>query len=110
MDWSINDMADATIGCPQGRVDEESWESFLAHMIETIALAGDAGHRFVLDLAGVDYMSSRGLRALTIGKREADARSVAMTLARPNDRMREILAISRYDKIFQITASIEATG
>lgn len=110
MDWSTSSMGNATIGCPQGRVDEESWEIFLAHMIETIAVAGGTGQRFVLDLAGVDYMSSRGLRALTIGKREADARSVAMTLARPNDRMREILTISRYDKIFKITMSIEAAG
>lgn len=110
MDWSTSSIADATIGCPQGRVDEETWELFLARMTETIAAAGDAGHRFVLDLAGVDYMSSRGLRALTIGKREADARSVVMLLARPNDRMREILAISRYDKIFQVTATIDTVG
>ena len=46
-------------------------------------------------------MSSRGLRALTLAKREAGADG-AITLAAPNDRMREILAISRYDKLFKV--------
>ncbi|MGH6781212.1 MAG: STAS domain-containing protein [Sphingomonadaceae bacterium] len=110
MEWSVNTVGDATIGCPQGRVDEETWELFLARMNETITAAADAGHRFVLDLSDLDYMSSRGLRAVTIAKREADARGLAMTLARPNDRMREILAISRYDKIFTVTASIDAVN
>ena len=29
-----------------------------------------------------------------------------ITLAAPNDRMREILAISRYDKLFEVTDSV----
>lgn len=110
MEWSANTMGDATIGCPEGRVDEESWELFLAHMTDAIRSAGQAGQRFVLDLSRLDYMSSRGLRALTVARREADALSVPMVLARPNDRMAEILAISRYDRIFTVTSSIEVAG
>lgn len=110
MEWSSTVVGDATVGRPLGRVDEESWEAFLAAMTQTLAAAADAGTRFVLDLSGLDYMSSRGLRALTIAKRDADGRGIAMTLAQPNDRMREILAISRYDKIFPVTATIAAAG
>ncbi len=61
--------------------------------------AADGKRAFVLDLSGLDYMSSRGLRALTLGKREAGD-AVAITLAAPNERIREILAISRYDRLF----------
>jgi anti-sigma B factor antagonist/stage II sporulation protein AA (anti-sigma F factor antagonist) len=50
-------------------------------------------------------MSSRGLRALTIARREA-GEAVAIRLARPNPRMREILAISRYDKLFEVVDEI----
>jgi anti-anti-sigma factor len=53
-------------------------------------------------------MSSRGLRALTIGKREADAAGVRIALASPNEIMREILAISRYDKLFVVAETVEA--
>ena len=52
-------------------------------------------------------MSSRGLRALTLAKRHGDAVGVTITLAAPNAVMREILAISRYDKLFAVTETIE---
>ena len=53
-------------------------------------------------------MSSRGLRVLTVAKREGDEAGVAVSLASPNEVMREILAISRYDKLFTITETVEA--
>ena len=62
----------------------------------------------MIDLSGLDYMSSRGLRALTVAKRRATTPGVAISLAAPNEVMREILAISRYDKLFTITDTVEA--
>ncbi|WP_156679582.1 STAS domain-containing protein [Sphingomonas profundi] len=106
MDWSDSAVGDALVGRPEGRVDEGSWETFLGGITQRVGNAADAGRRFVLDLSGVDYMSSRGLRVLTLAKREADARGVALSLACPNDRMREILAISRYDKIFAVADAL----
>jgi anti-anti-sigma factor len=61
----------------------------------------------MLDLTDLDYMSSRGLRVLTVAKRQAEAANLTITLAAPNDVMREILAISRYDKLFHISDSID---
>lgn len=95
------------IGTPVGRVDETSWEAFLEDLNRSIGEAASAAQDFVLDLSGVDYMSSRGLRVLTLARREADAKTVTFSLALPNDRMREILAISRYDKIFKIEDSLD---
>ena len=110
MDWIDGAAGDALIGRPLGRIDEGSWEAFLGGITLRIGQAAEAGQRFVLDLAGVDYMSSRGLRVLTLAKREGDARGVSLTLACPNARMREILAISRYDKIFTVADTLpEAT-
>jgi anti-anti-sigma factor len=53
-------------------------------------------------------MSSRGLRVLTVAKREGGEAGVTVTLASPNEVMREILSISRYDKLFTITETVEA--
>lgn len=106
MDWSDSATGDSLIGRPSGRIDEGSWEAFLGGITQRVGAAADARQGFVLDLSGVDYMSSRGLRVLTLAKREADARGVALTLACPNDRMREILAISRYDKIFAVADTL----
>ena len=107
MGWSARRAKDKLIGTPTGRVDEKSWEAFLGDLTRAIAEAAAEKCAFVLDLSGVDYMSSRGLRVLTLAKRDAETQHVTFTLAKPNDRMREILAISRYDKIFKVEDTID---
>lgn len=105
--WSTDPQADRVIGRPIGEVDEETWEVFSAHLIAAVGQARAAGAPLVVDLAGLDYMSSRGLRALTLANREA-AGAVAIILAAPGDTMREILKISRYDKMFKVVDSVGA--
>ena len=56
----------------------------------------------IIDLSHVDYMSSRGLRALTMAKQEGMGAGVSVRLASPTDVLREILAISRYDRLFTV--------
>jgi anti-anti-sigma factor len=101
MDWQLRKADGRLVGEPKGRVDETTWDVFSAHLTAAVREAAAAGLPLVIDLSGLDYMSSRGLRALTIAKREAGD-GVAISLAAPNSRMREILAISRYDKLFKI--------
>ncbi len=107
MEWTSEQSAIAFVGKPNGRVDEASWEAFHAAALGAVAQAGTVKLPLIIDLAGIDYMSSRGLRVLTLIKREAEAKQVTLSLARPNERMREILAISRYDKIFDISTTLE---
>jgi anti-sigma B factor antagonist len=110
MDWELERSAGRLVGRPRGRVDETTWEMFSAALTSAVREAAAAGGLpLVVDLTGLDYMSSRGLRALTMAKREA-GETVRITLAAPNERMREILAISRYDKLFDVTAEAPAAG
>jgi len=106
MDWVLEREAGRFVGRPRGRVDETTWEAFSTALIGAVRDAAAAGGLpLVVDVSGLDYMSSRGLRALTMAKREA-GEVVKITLAGPNDRMREILAISRYDKLFDVTDAV----
>ena len=108
MEYSFEGQNDAVIVRVDGRVDESTWEAFGAGLSEAVLHASRSGlASIVIDLAELDYMSSRGLRVLTVAKREADSAGITVTLASPNDVMREILAISRYDKLFTITDGIE---
>jgi anti-sigma B factor antagonist len=103
MEYSLERGDGAIIVRVCGRVDESSWEAFGAGLSEAIEQARDGGtSNLVIDLGALDYMSSRGLRALTVAKRQADEGGIAISLASPNEVMREILAISRYDKLFTI--------
>ena len=105
MDWRVTRADGRLIGAPLGRVDETTWEAFSAHLTSAVRDAAASGEKLVIDLSGLDYMSSRGLRALTIAKREAGD-AVPIQLAAPNERMREILSISRYDKLFDVVDSV----
>lgn len=107
LSWALRHADGRVVGAPQGRVDETTWEAFSGHLSDAVREAAAAGSLLIIDLSGLDYMSSRGLRALTIARREA-GEVVQITLAAPNSRMREILAISRYDKLFTIADSVES--
>jgi anti-sigma B factor antagonist len=109
MDYRLDHRMNAVVVAVQGRVDEASWQMFgvgLSKAIEQARLS-DLG-KVVIDLGELDYMSSRGLRALTVAKRLGEEANVALSLAAPNEIMREILEISRYDKLFTITETVEA--
>jgi anti-sigma B factor antagonist len=104
--WRVRNEGGKLVGEPTGRVDETTWEAFSAHLTAAVQAAAAAGAPLILDLTGLDYMSSRGLRALTIARREA-GEATPIILAAPNDRMREIFAISRYDKLFKIIDAVD---
>jgi anti-sigma B factor antagonist len=110
MAWTAIQQEGALVGRPQGRVDESNWEAFSADLVAAIAAAAANGLPFVVDLSDVPYMSSRGLRALSTGLATAKKADVAMRLAAPGEAMREILAISRYDKLFAVHVSVAAAS
>jgi anti-anti-sigma factor len=109
MDYSLELRDEAVLIRVDGRVDESSWEAFGAGLTEAVGQAKQSSlAKVVIDLSELDYMSSRGLRVLTVAKRQADEIGVTIILASPNEVMREILTISRYDKLFAVTDRIEA--
>ena len=109
MDYSLDRRDNAVVVAVGGRVDESSWVAFGVGLSEAIEQARQSGlGKVVIDLEKLDYMSSRGLRVLTVAKRQGEDAGVGVSLAAPNDVMREILAISRYDKLFAITDTVEA--
>jgi len=109
MECTLEAQENAIIVHVDGRVDESTWEAFSACLSQAIAQAGKAGlPTVIIDLSELEYMSSRGLRVLTVAKRESDSCGIATELASPNEVMAEILAISRYDKLFTITGGASA--
>lgn len=108
MDFNCRSADGILVGSVHGRVDEATWEEFAERMSEAIDQAAAAKQsELILDLTNLDYMSSRGLRVLTMAKRQAEASGISITLAAPNEIMREILAISRYDKLFHISDTVD---
>ena len=111
MQVSYVPAGEALVVAPVGRVDESTWEEFGSQLSRGIEQASSHEQELlIVDLSGIEYMSSRGLRALTLAKQLGRAAGVSIRLASPNEVMREILAISRYDKLFGIDDSVAAAS
>jgi anti-anti-sigma factor len=109
--WTVEAHGDVHLVAPTGRIDEASATAFAERLAQEIDSATASGAvRLAIDLATIEYMSSRGLRGLTLAQRQSGASGITIVLVRPNEIMREILAISRYDKVFQVFDSIERIG
>jgi len=108
LDWTTQARPGARIAGPVGRVDETSATAFSDRLVQEVeAAAAERATRLIVGLSKVDYMSSRGLRGLTLAQRKAGDLGVEIVLAEPNELMREILAISRYDKVFKVADTVD---
>lgn len=104
LEWTSEERGRAIVLAPAGRVDESTADAFKERLLAAVEASPATA---VIDLAGIAYMSSRGLRALTLAQRATKDKDTTIVLARPNDTMREILAISRYDMVFRVADTIE---
>jgi len=99
IDIHVSAMNEVTLVEVKGRVDSMNADQLgdaLTHEI-------DAGHTaIVLDLSGVDYMSSAGLRELVAALKRVKRATGDLRLAQPSERVREVLEMAGLDTIFQI--------
>lgn len=84
--WTVEAREDVRIVAPAGRVDEASATAFAERLAQEIESAvGSEMTRLAIDLAAIDYMSSRGLRGLTLAQRQSGESGIAIILVRPNE-------------------------
>ena len=99
-------FADAVVVSPIGRVDQSSADTFkdaLAPHLEHCAAGED---RLVLDLSGLEYISSAGLRVLMLAAKQSKAQGGTLLLTGLQPLVREIFEISRFTMVFDITPSL----
>ena len=85
------------------RIDLANAEAFTAALLAALPKAGKA---LVVDLAGVEYISSAGLRSLMITLKAAKAQGAGLGVAALRPLTREIFAISRFDIVFTLFDSV----
>lgn len=96
---------DTAVVCVEGRVDATNANLLDAHCKQHMA---DHGRKsLVLDLAGVDYLSSAGLRSiLTLGK-HTQAVGGKLVLCGIQGTVREIFEISGFLSLFPVADDME---
>ena len=90
----------------RGRIDNGSSDSFKTGLGSHVAQCRAGGDRLVLDFAGVDYISSVGLRALMLAARQSRAQGGTIVMAALQPVVREIFEISRFNMVFDCFDSV----
>jgi anti-sigma B factor antagonist/stage II sporulation protein AA (anti-sigma F factor antagonist) len=106
--FSSRQFADIVVAAPVGRVDHTGagqLEQWLAPILAESS-AGKGG--LILDFAGVDYISSVGLRVLMIAAKQMRGRGARIVVAALQPVVTEIFAISRFDSVLEVFPSVRA--
>jgi anti-anti-sigma factor len=91
-----------------GRIDHASAASLKDALAPYLSDCGKESCPMVVDLSGVDYVSSAGLRVLMLAAKEMKAQGQGIVVADLQPVVKEIFEISRFDKVLQVFPSTEA--
>jgi anti-anti-sigma factor len=99
MNLSETGVGDAMLVAASGRVDLSNADTFKDALS---AAQGKAKGALILDLSGVEYISSAGLRSLMIVFKDGKAQGKPFGIAGLTPLLAEIFTISRFNQVFPL--------
>lgn len=108
MEINVSEMKRVQLFEVVGRVDSNNAGTLGSALDKSIE---DGKSNLVLDLGGVEYMSSAGLREMVRVMKVVKKKGGDLRIANPSDRVREVLELAGLDSIFEIyPTQVEAVG
>ena len=96
---------DVTVFLPVGRMDTLAADEMDQALHAAVA---GGGHKIVVDMSGVDYISSAGLRSLAAVLVKSRAEGGDMKLAALNERVTRVFNIIGFDLLMSVHDTPEA--
>ena len=106
MKLSPRRFADAVVVFPVGRIDQSSADTFMEALAPHLERCAAGEDRLVLDLSDLEYISSAGLRVLMLAAKQSKAQGGTLLVTGLQPLVREILEISRFTLVLDITPSL----
>lgn len=106
MNSSTSVYADAVVVVTVGRIDQATSGAFGTTLNEAVEKAKTAGAQIVVDMSGVDYISSVGLRAFMVANKAAQPAKVGIRVAAMTEMVAEVFAISKFDMVFKTFSDV----
>jgi anti-anti-sigma factor len=106
VELSARSFADILVATPTGRIDFESAAQFGAALQPVLDPAHGDTSGLLVDLAGVDYISSIGLRVLMDAAKQMRGRGRSIAVAGLQPVVAEIFAISRFHKVIEVFPTV----
>jgi anti-anti-sigma factor len=107
MQLTVSAQRGAVIVAPAGRIDHASAEDFAAALKPHLDRCKAGADALIVDMSGVDYISSVGLRALMMAAKQAEAQAGRIAVAALSPMVREVFEISRFDMVFRIYPNLD---
>jgi anti-anti-sigma factor len=104
MEFAQEAAGDVTIVKLAGRLDSGAAQSAEDNFTRVL---GAGMPRLVVDLSGLEYISSAGLRVLLVAAKKVQQAKGKMVLFGLVPNVREVFAVSGFDKIFAIQADAD---
>ncbi|HUQ29655.1 MAG TPA: STAS domain-containing protein [Usitatibacter sp.] len=99
-------FANAVVLRVDGRLDQDTCSGFTRELMTYVDTIAHGGGAIILDLAGLEYVSSAGLRCFMLASRQAKAQSGRIFVAALQPMVAEIFEISHFNLVFQVFPSV----
>jgi anti-anti-sigma factor len=91
----------ALVLAPTGRLDHDNCEAFREDLAPHLERSAKDGATIVLDLSGLEYVSSAGLRCFMLAAKQAKAQNSRVVIAAMQPVVAEIFQIARFNLVFE---------
>jgi anti-anti-sigma factor len=89
-----------------GRVDHTTAPAFESTLLPLLNGCSGEGKKALLDLSGVSYMSSAGLRVLILAVKQCRQQGSEIVLAALQPFLQDVFRISRLDMVFTVFKTV----
>ena len=97
---------DAEVLQVHGRLDQDTCDAFKGDLLRLVEDSAREGGAIVLDLSGLEYVSSAGLRCFVLAARQAKSQQGRVLVASLQPMVAEIFAISHFNLVFQVYPTV----
>lgn len=108
MEYITQHIANVVLLRVTGRIDHTTAQAFEEALMPQLDGCTGEAKKVLLEVSGVDYMSSAGLRVLMMAAKQCRNQHGDIVVAALPPLLLEIFTISRFDSVFKIFPTVKA--
>ena len=108
MQFSSQRLVDVFVAVPVGQLDHPNAQKLQLVLAPVLEAATLAKCSLVFDFAGVEYISSVGLRVLLMAAKQVRAQNARIAVAALQPVVKEIFDIARFNHVLEVFPTVHA--
>ncbi len=104
MNVRVESIGHTTLVIPEGRLDFGAAAGFQAQLEQVLAGAATKSTGVIIDCAGLDYVSSAGLRVFLLAARASQRSGIAFAICALKPAVRDVFDVSGFSRVIAVYA------